>query len=215
MKKKFKITFLLEKTNLWSEKYLKNYNFKVSKKYLINIKKSPNNIENQDLVFPINYTKILPNSFLKKNKFIAITHASKLPEDKGFAPVQYQVLKNKKKIYVSIIKATNKVDEGLLYLRDSFMLTGNDLSDEIRLKTITAVLKIIKKFLIKYPNIKPLKKIKGGNFNKRRRPADSELNINKSIKSQFNLLRICDNFLYPSFFKYKKQKYILKIYKSN
>ena len=42
---------------------------------------------------------------------------------------------------------------------------------------------------------------------------DSKLNINRSIKSQFNLLRINDNKLYPSFFYYKKNKYLLKIYK--
>ena len=212
--KKFKVTFLLDKTNLWIEKYLKNYNFKLNKKYLINIQKNPNRIKGQDLIFPMDYTKILSDNFLKRNKFVAITHASKLTRDRGFAPVQYQVLKNKKKIYISIIKATNQVDTGLLYMRDSFMLNGNELSDEIRFKTATSTFKIIKKFLTKYPNIKSIKKIKGGNFNKRRRATDSELNINKSIKSQFNLLRTCDNFLYPSFFKLKKKIYILKIYKS-
>ena len=42
-----------------------------------------------------------------------------------------------------------------------------------------------------------------GNFNRRRYPKNSELDINKSIKSQFNHMRINDNELYPSFFKYK------------
>ena len=59
-----------------------------------------------------------------------------------------------------------------------------------------------------------LKKQKGkGNFNKRRTKKDSEININKSIKSQFNHLRICDNDKYPAFFKYKNNKYLLKIFK--
>jgi methionyl-tRNA formyltransferase len=46
-----------------------------------------------------------------------------------------------------------------------------------------------------------------------RNASDSEININKSIKSQFNLLRICDNEKYPAFFKYKNCKFILKIFK--
>ena len=50
-------------------------------------------------------------------------------------------------------------------------------------------------------------------FNKRRTKKDSEININKSIKSQFNLLRICDNNKYPAFFKYRNTKYVIKIYK--
>ena len=40
----------------------------------------------------------------------------------------------------------------------------------------------------------------------------SELDINKSIKSQFNMLRVVDNERYPAFFSHKKKKYIIKIY---
>ena len=52
-----------------------------------------------------------------------------------------------------------------------------------------------------------------GSYNRKRNSNDSEINIKKSIKSQFNLLRICDNERYPAFFKFKNQKYILKIFK--
>ena len=37
----------------------------------------------------------------------------------------------------------------------------------------------------------------------------------KNIKSHFNLLRISNNNDWPAFFLYKKNKYILKIFKSN
>jgi methionyl-tRNA formyltransferase len=121
-------------------------------------------------------------------------------------------LRNTKKIYVSLIEATKEVDAGYIYLRDFFMLKGYELFDEIRYLQAQAYFQIIKKFLIKYPNIKSKPQKGRSNFNLRRRSEDSEININKSIKSQFNLLRICDNELYPAFFKYKKNKYILKIY---
>ena len=115
---------------------------------------------------------------------------------------------------MSLIKAVSKVDAGPIYLQNSFKLSGTELSDEIRKIQGKQILNIIKKFLTKYPNIKSKKQIGSGNFNKRRYPKDSELNINKTIKQQFNHLRINDNELYPSFFYYKKQKYILKIFKS-
>ena len=41
------------------------------------------------------------------------------------------------------------------------------------------------------------------------------IDLNKNLKSQFNLLRICDNEKYPAFFNYKNKKYILKIFKEN
>ena len=65
--KKYKVTFLLDKTNLWFEKYLKNHDFKLKKKYDFKITKNQKTIRNQDIVFPLSYTKIL-SKIMKKNK---------------------------------------------------------------------------------------------------------------------------------------------------
>ena len=213
MKKKYKVIFLLDKSNLWFEKQLRNYDFRLNSKYIFKISKNPNNIKNQNIVFPLSYTRILPESFLKKNELVLIAHSSKLPKDKGFAPLQYQILKNKDKIYMSLIKAAKEVDAGPIYFQNSFMLDGTELSDEIRNIQGLQILNIIKKFLIKYPNVKSKKQSEKSSFNKKRYSKDSELNINKTIKQQFNHLRINDNELYPSFFHYKGQKYIIKIFK--
>ena len=103
MIKQFKITFLLDSSNLWFEKTLRNYNFKLNNKYIFKISKNPNNIKNQDIVIAISYTKILSNNFLDKNELVLIIHPSKLPKDMGFSPLQYQILrnKNKNKFYIS------------------------------------------------------------------------------------------------------------------
>jgi len=213
VRKKYKVTFLLDKSNLWFEKQLKNYDFRLNNKYIFKISKNPNNIKNQNIVFPLSYTRILPESFLQKNELVLIAHPSKLPKDKGFAPLQYQILRNKNKVYISLIKAAKAVDAGPIYLQNSFVLNGTELSDEIRNIQGIQFLNIIKKFLIKYPKVKSKKQIGKGNFNKRRYPKDSQLDINKTIKQQFNHLRINDNELYPSFFYYKGQKYIIKVFK--
>ena len=42
---------------------------------------------------------------------------------------------------------------------------------------------------------------------------DTYLDTNKTIKEQFNLLRISDNKRYPARFKIEGKDYILKIYK--
>ena len=60
MPSKYKVTFLLDKTNLWFEKQLMNYDFKLSKKYYFKFSKNPKEIKNQHIVFPLSYTKILP-----------------------------------------------------------------------------------------------------------------------------------------------------------
>jgi len=52
-----------------------------------------------------------------------------------------------------------------------------------------------------------------GSFYKRRGARDSRLDISKTIAEQFDLLRVVDNDIYPAFFKYKGQKYFLKVTK--
>jgi len=214
MKTKEKIFFLLDPTNLWIENFLKIYLKKFPKKYTYKITKNHKTIKNK-IIFVLSYTRILKKNFLDENKEVLIAHPSKLPKDKGFAPVQNQVLKNKNIIYVSLIEASEKVDSGSIIYRDKFLLAGHELSDEIRKKQALSIFKLINRFLEKYPYIKRYKQKGIGTFNKRRKPEDSELNINKSIKSQFNLLRICDNENYPSFFRYKKNFYYLKIFKKD
>ena len=114
-----------------------------------------------------------------------------------------------------MIKADKKPDNGPICLQDYFNLNGTELIDEIRRKQATTYLRIIKKFLNKYPKVFFRKQRGKENFINRRKPKDSELNINKTIKHQFNNLRINDNELYPSFFYYKNNKYLLKIFKDN
>ena len=123
-RERFKVTFLLDKSNIWIKKHLLKYDFNIKNKYIFKITNDHNLIKNQDIVFPLSYTKILSEDFLNKNKLTLIAHASKLPKDKGFAPVQYQILKNHKKIYISLIKAAKEVDAGDIYLRDFFILKG-------------------------------------------------------------------------------------------
>ena len=208
-----KVTFLLDPSNLWIENSLKRFNFGLSKKFNFKITKNFKTIKNQDLVFPICYTKVLPQKFLKRNKLVIVAHPSRLPKNRGFFAMQHEVLKNKKKIYVSLIKAEKKADRGPICLQGFFTLTGTELISELRKKQGDTYLNLIKKFLKKFPKIHFKKQYGKSNFIKRRHPKDSKLNINKSLKSQFNLLRVNDNELYPSFFYYKKKKYLIKIFK--
>ena len=210
---KYKITFLLDKENNWIEIYLKKFNFKLNNKFLFKITNNYKIIKKQDLVFVLSYTKILPDSFLKKNKLTLVVHASNLPRDRGFSPLTYRVLQNYNIIFFSLFQVIKKVDSGNIFLRTNLKLNGTELYDELRKKQAETILNLIKKFLIKYPLIKSSVQSGKTNYNKRRYPRDSELDINKNIKSQFNLMRVSDNEKFPIFFYHKSVKYILKIFK--
>jgi len=211
---KYKVGFLTDKTNNWIEKFLKKEKFKNNKKYFF---KSFNNylkIKNFDIIFILGYTKILNKKFLKKNKLNLVVHESNLPKGKGFAPVQWQILNKKKNIPICLIEAKSRVDSGNIYEKMYFKIKNNDLYDQIREKQAIATIKIIKKFLKKFPKVKPIKQLGKSTFYKRRRPADNLLDINKSIKENFNLLRIGNNELFPSYFNFRSKKFIIKIFNS-
>jgi methionyl-tRNA formyltransferase len=211
LKKKTKIVFLFDKSNDYKKKYFKifknnnKYNFKIT----YNLKK----IKKCDVLFIISYTKILSVSLFDKVKLPLIVHESNLPLGRGCSPVLWEVLNKKKNFYVSIIKADQKVDSGKIVLKKKFNIREDDLYEEIRHKQTISNIEIIKKFLKIYPKIKFKNQIGKPTYFRKRTIKDSELNINKSIKSQFNLMRINNNKDWPSYFYIHGKKFIIKIFK--
>ena len=142
-------------------------------------------------------------------------HSSDLPKGKGFAPIQWQILEGKNKIYTTLFEAVEKFDSGKIFEKDYIFLKGTELYDEIRYYQAKLIIKMIKKFLNKYPNIKSKRQVGKPTFYRRRYKSDSKLNINSSIKKLFNQMRVADNEKWPSFFYFKKKKFIVKIFKAN
>ncbi len=58
-----------------------------------------------------------------------------LPEGRGFAPMQWQILEGKNTIPICLLEVAEKVDEGNVYLRSNIQLDGKELYEELRSKT--------------------------------------------------------------------------------
>lgn len=207
------VAFLFDKSNPWIFKHFKNFNFH-SNKFRFHFFYDYKKVKKFDIVFVLGYTKILSKNFLKKNNLNLVIHESDLPNGKGFAPIQWQILKGKKNITFSLLEMAESFDSGDIFLQKKLKLNGHELNQEIRNLQAKLTIKIIKLFLKKYPKILLFKTKQQGKstFFKKRSVKDSELDINKSIKDQFNLLRVVDNENYPAFIKFKKRKYIIKIF---
>ena len=211
-----KINILISKTS-WAnsfkkeiKKELKNFSKKIE--FLDNHKKIK---KNTDVNIIFSYFKKIEMKFLNRSKFNIIPHESKLPKGKGMSPLSWQILKNKQQIFFSLIEATNNIDSGKIYFQKKVKVSKKIIFSEIKKLQFTVNLKLIKKFLNNLKNNKKINAFKQSGkstFYMRRSKKDSELDINKSIKSQFNLLRICDPDNYPAFFKYKKRTYLIKIF---
>ena len=209
--KKNKVTFLLDKNNNWIELFLLNSNLiKDNDKYNIKISYNHLQVQHQDIVFILGYTNILNDEFIKSNKLNLVIHESALPKGKGFAPLQWQILEGAKFIPVCLIEATSEVDSGDIIYRHKIELSGFELYEEIREKQAEATIKTIYEFLKIYPDFNREKQSGLDSVYRKRGINDSELDINKSIKQQFNLLRIGNNERWPSFFYYEGKKWSFK-----
>lgn len=212
-----KIQLLVSKKS-WATKKLsliKKILLKFDKKIkIINNHKNLKNKYDVNIIF--SYFKIIEKKYLKRSKKNIVIHASDLPHGRGMSPLTWQILKGKTKIIFSLIEVNEKIDEGEIYYKRKVNIPNNILFDEIKKIQFNVSLKFISRFLGQYKKTKKFpksfKQVGKTHYFKRRSAIDSKLDINKSLKSQFNLLRVCDSENYPSYFIFNKKKFKLKIY---
>jgi len=165
-----------------------------------------------DIVFILSYHKIIEDIYLQKSKHNIVIHASDLPKGKGWAPMFWQILDGEKEIPFTMFEASSGVDDGDVYMKNKLSLTGYELNDELREKQANFTIEMCLEFLQNYEKYKTPYPQKGKeSFYKKRDSKDSKLDIDKTIKEQFNLLRIVNNDEYPAFFEIDGNRYKLKI----
>lgn len=163
--------------------------------------------------FLLGLTKRLPNSILTLHKHNLVIHESDLPQGKGFSPMSWQILEGKNSIPFCLFEATEEIDSGPIWLKETVQLNGSELASEWRDIQGKVTIELCLRFIDEYPSLKPLAQKGKGSFYSRRLAKDSKLDVNKTIYEQFNLLRIVDNERYPAFFEINGNKYYLNIYK--
>lgn len=168
-----------------------------------------------DIIFILSYHNIIPQKYLQANHNIVV-HASALPQGKGWAPMFWQILEGKNEIPFSMFEASSGVDNGDIYMQKTLKLSGFELNHELREKQASFTIDMCLEFINNYEKYKtPQKQIGEESFYPKRSLKDSRLDIDKSIKEQFDLLRIVDNDAYPAFFEIEGHSYILKIEKKD
>lgn len=209
-----KINILCDNKNSWFWDTNKNFLEEIEKLGNdVKVFETEESLSTADITAFISCTRLVSPDGLSKSKSNIVCHPSDLPEGRGFSPIAWEILNNKDKITFTLFEANEKADEGVIYSKQIYNLTGNELSDDLRQIQSEITYNMILDYIKKYPNNNSYSQIGEGTWYPKRTPSDSELDTNKTILEQINLLRIVDNQYYPAFFYYKDAKYILKIYK--
>ena len=165
-----------------------------------------------DIVFILSYHEIINTGFLNRNRHNIVIHASDLPKGKGWAPMFWQILEGKNEIPFSMFEASDGVDNGDIYMNKTLKLSGFELNEQLRKKQANFIIEMCLDFVHSYEKYKKPKKQNGNeSFYSKRLWQNSKLDIDKTIRDQFNLFRIVDNENYPAFFEMNNRKFILKI----
>ncbi len=209
-----KIQVLVDNPNSWIVPYAKaliekiNEEFKYEAKLLFKHK----DVERGDILCLLSCERIFKQ--LEFNKYNLVVHESDLPKGKGWSPVTWQILEGKKKIPVTLFEAANDVDSGQIYAKKHIEFQGHELLPEIKHQQGIITNELIIDFLRNYPQI-GIEQKGEESFYPRRTAKDSELDLNKTLGEQFDLLRVCDNERYPAFFYKNGYKYSIKIEKED
>ncbi|MFQ3190192.1 MAG: methionyl-tRNA formyltransferase [Paraglaciecola sp.] len=204
------ITILVDNDS-WILPYAQELTDYFSARYDCQLVRSANDIKLGDVCFLLGCTKIVSKDILTLNQYNLIVHESALPKGKGFAPVTWQIIDGEKSIPVCLIEASDNVDSGQVWLKDTIELNGNELHDEWRDKQGKVTIKLAKDFIENFMRLNAEEQNGQASFYARRSIKDSELNIDKSLAEQFNLLRVVSNSDYPAFFIKDGVKYKLEI----
>lgn len=166
-----------------------------------------------DICFLLSFWSCVTEQVLARNTHNLVVHESDLPQGRGWSPLTWQVLGSKNTIPVVLFEATKAVDSGSVYLRETISLRGSELLGQLRERQAMVTRELCLRFINEYPFIASTGRCQTGQPSsyRRRTPADSRLDPNRTIAEQFNLLRVVDNDRYPAFFEIGGTRYVIRI----
>ena len=163
-----------------------------------------------EILVALSCEHVIPPHILERNESNITVHPSALPKGRGWSPLAWQVLEGAERIPITLFEMRPDVDTGEVYIRDEIMLDGRELNEDIKRKQGEATVRMVLRYIENYPM--PGEKQQGTpTWYPRRTAADSEIDIDKTIREQFDLLRVVDNERYPAFFELNGGIYTLRI----
>lgn len=130
-----------------------------------------------DLFFMAGWNWFVPAELYEEYLIIGL-HPSLLPKYRGGSPIQNQIIAGERVGGVSLFQLTEKFDEGPLYGQEQMPLDGH--LDEVLDRITSTGLKLFRKLVTDYPDLKPvLQDHSQATLVKRRTPEESELSAEK------------------------------------
>src|SRR5690606_18402270 len=149
-------------------------------------------------------------------RFCHVLHASALPAGRGWSPHLWQMIDGADGITLSLLEAEDEVDSGQIWSQCYIPVHKRALWDGINELHFQAEMELMRFAVERFGSITPVRQAsEGASYYRRRYPSDSEIDPNKTIAEQFDLIRVCDPQRFPAYFYHRGQRYALKLEKQN
>jgi methionyl-tRNA formyltransferase len=170
-------------------------------------------LSSADFCFYLSFSKVVSESTLNMFRHNVIVHSSDLPEGRGWSPLTWQILQGKNEIPTVLFEALEKVDSGEIYSKQTLKFEGHELLGEMRDAQGNLIVSMVKSFVEGYPKSlgNGIDQSGKGSYYPRRRPVDSKVDPDSSLRQIFLQLRVADNDSYPVFFELNDHMYELRI----
>jgi len=205
-----KITILTDNPNSWMLPYVDLLKSRLDQDEVYHVYDSAK-VMDGDILFMLSCERIVNSKILSRNKNNIVVHPSKLPKGRGWSPLAWQILEGSNNIPFSLFEATEGVDEGPVYIIDYLKLKGTELNEEIKDLQGKKVVEMCVRY--RKGKYEPIFQKGEASYYPKRTLNHSELDIDKSLREQFNLLRVVDNEKYPAYFYINEVKYTIKVSK--
>jgi methionyl-tRNA formyltransferase len=176
----------------------------------------PAELTGGDALFLVSCAYVVRSAQRSRYKAVLVLHASDLPKGRGWSPHIWSIVGGATRITVCLLEAADPVDTGAVWLRCTFELEGHELLPEINEKLFESELELMTRAVREFGTVTPTPQTGDpGPYMRKRTPADSQLDPNKTIAEQFDLLRVVDNERYPAFLDIRGHRYVLTIQKAD
>ena len=172
-----------------------------------------NQLGEGDVCFLIGCSQWLSEDHRQRHSHNLVVHESALPEGRGWSPMTWQILEDRRRICVTLFEAVGAIDAGDIHLQTWLTLDGTELIDDWRGMQAEATKALCRRWVAEYPAVLSGKRAQQGQptYYQRRRPADSRLDPARPLGEQFDLLRVVDNHRYPALFTWRGGTYQIHI----
>ncbi|WP_413521003.1 formyltransferase family protein [Psychrobacter glacincola] len=186
-------------------------------KHEIELVRQKKHLSGGDILFLISCTEIIDSRDRNAYTSCLVLHASDLPQGRGWSPHIWSILEGKEELTLTLLEASDKVDSGKIWKKLKFQVPKHALWNEINKQVFEREIELINFAVSNLNNIvpKPQNLSIEPTYYPKRTPADSAIDPQKSIESQFDKIRVCDPERFPAYIEIYGEKYKVTLEKIN